>query len=89
MERTVGNIGSLSVCGSGSSPACYCQLIAIDWQPCWGQLTLVGLLAGWCRCEEGGGGDLEVSQHSPGYTCLRASENNEPVGDAYLESPFS
>lgn len=36
----MGNIGSLSVCGSGSSPACYCQLIAIDWQSCWGQLTL-------------------------------------------------
>lgn len=39
--------------------------------------------------EEGESGDLEVSKHSAGYPCLRASGNYEPVGDAHLEMPFS
>lgn len=88
MERTVGDIGSLSACGSESSSACYCQLIAISWQPCWGQLTL-GELGRWCGWEEREGIDLSIHQGMQGSGHPNHSENNGFVGEAHLENTFS
>lgn len=89
MERTVGDIGSLSACGSEPSPARYCQLIAINWQPCWGQLTLVELLEGVADGERRTGASRSILQGRPGSGLLNLSENNELVGEAHLESPSS
>lgn len=89
MERTVGDIGSLSACGSEPSPACYCQLIAINWQPCWGQLTLGGLLEGGADEKRYTGASLSICQGRPGSGLLHLSENNELVGEAHLENPSS